>query len=279
MDIISRLRRLPAVCAAGACPVSALALGENAQDWLDRLCPDARTVLLALFPYFAGERPGNLSLYARGRDYHAVIRDALSPVSDELAAAYPANRFVILADDSPIPEVRAAALAGLGMLGENGLLLHETYGSYVFIGTIVTDLALGVECAAIRPCLQCGACRRACPGGAIDGGGVHPERCLSALTQRGGAVTGGEAEALRAHALIWGCDRCQTVCPLNRGVPLTDSPAFREDLIDFLTPDALDGLTRRAFSEKYPDRAFTWKGPAPLRRNLDLKTEKHDETL
>ncbi len=259
-------------CASGICPVDVLNLNAASREWLDRLCPQARSVVVYLFPYFAGERPGNLSLYARGRDYHAVIRDALAPEADAFRAAHPDNKFIILTDDSPIPEVYAAAAAGLGSRGENGLLIHPVYGSYVFIGTIVSDCPFPAETQAPSPCLRCGKCRSACPAGAISEKGINASRCLSALTQRGGELTTEEAEQLRRHPLIWGCDCCQQVCPMNRDIPLSENPVFRESLIDTLTPEALEGLTRRAFSQKYPDRAFTWRGPAPLRRNLALST-------
>lgn len=260
---------MPQFSVSGVCPIAALAMSGEARSRLERLCPSARSVLVFLFPYFAGARPGNLSLYARGRDYHAVIRDALAPEASAWQAAHPENRFLVLADASPIPEVRAAALAGLGVIGENGLLIHETFGSYVFIGTIVTDLDLPGTTQPVRACLRCGRCKKACPGGVLRGEGV----CLSALTQQSGALTPGEEALLRKHPLIWGCDLCQMACPMNANVPLTDTPPFREGLIDSLDADALEGLTRRAFAEKYPDRAFTWRGPAPLRRNLALKAE------
>lgn len=261
-------------CAAGVCPVSALGLDGPAREWLERVCPVARSVLIWLFPYFAGERPGNLSLYARGCDYHAVVREALAPVAERLRARYPGNCFTVLVDDSPLPEVRAAALAGLGAIGQNGLLIHERYGSYVFIGTIVTDLDIPAVPEEPRPCLRCGACRRACPGGAIGESGVAPSRCLSSLTQRGGEVSDEETGLLRRHPLIWGCDACQTACPMNRRAAHTETKAFCEDLICALGEEELEGLTRRAFLQKYPERAFTWRGPAPLRRNLSLKREE-----
>lgn len=258
-------------CAAGVCPVSALGLDGHALEWLGRLCPYARSVLVYLFPYFAGDRPGNLSLYARGRDYHEVIRESLSPVADRLRTRHPGHHFAVLADDSPIPEVRAAVLAGLGAAGRNGLLIHEKYGSYVFIGTIAASLPIPAVPQPRRGCLGCGACARACPTHAVGERGIDPSRCLSALTQRGGPVSPEEAALLRQHPLIWGCDVCQKACPMNRGVPCTGTPAFCEQLTDSLDAGALDGLTRRAFLEKYPGRAFTWRGPAPLRRNLALQ--------
>ena len=76
---------------------------------------------------------------------------------------------------------------------------------------------------------------------------------------------------MREHPLVWGCDTCQLVCPMNKHAKQTDIPDFRQSPIDTLTLADVDGLTRRQFCEKYPDRAFTWRGPAPLRRNLTLK--------
>lgn len=260
-------------CAAGVCPVSALRMDEPSRAWLERLCPGAQSVLVFLFPYFAGEQPGNLSLYARGRDYHVVLRQALTPVAERFCILYPDYRFTVAVDDSPIPEVAAAVRAGLGAAGENGLLIHETYGSYVFIGTIVTDRSFPVEPREPRPCLRCGACRRACPGGVVGAPGGKVSRCLSALTQRGGELSVEEAKQLRRHPLIWGCDICQTVCPMNRNAVQTFLPDFREQCIASLALPDLEGLTRRGFLEKYPERAFTWRGPAPLRRNLLLRQQ------
>lgn len=287
MNILDSLCALDGISAAGVCELCRITpvLDESRRAWTARLVPDASTVFVALFPYFAGNSDGNLSLYARGRDYHTVIRDTLAPFAAQLEQDC-GCRAVPLADDSPLPEVRAARLAGVGRIGENGLLFDPVYGSYVFIGAILTDLpfspAPAVHCCGVSippsdtviDCAHCGACRRVCPLGALgEHGLVDESRCLSALTQRGGALSPAEAEAVRRHPLIWGCDLCQQVCPQNRHVRLTDTPAFRENLLSALDADALEGLTRREFSEKYPDRAFTWRGPAPLRRNLNLKEE------
>lgn len=240
-------------------------MDDNQRLGLSRRLAEPRSVLVVLFPYLASSAPGNLSLYARGRDYHAVIAERLGAAAQELAQAYPANQFVVLADDSPIPEVYAAACAGLGCIGDHGLLIHPDYGSFVFIGTIVTNLDLPLTERPPAGCLHCGACRRACP---VE---LDKTACLSALTQQGGTLTAEQAELVRAHPLIWGCDTCQLVCPMNRDARETAIPDFRGNFICSLSLTDLDGLTRRQFAEKYPDRAFTWRGPAPLRRNLTLK--------
>lgn len=267
MNIVDRLSVSHGLCACSVCAMGTLLphMDDKQELGLSRLIDAPRTVLVALFPYLTDAPSGNLSLYARGRDYHAVIADRLGAVADELRREYPENHFVVLADDSPLPEVYAAACAGLGCIGDNGLLIHPDYGSYVFIGTIVTDLDLPVTEQPPTGCLHCGACRRACP---ID---LEKSRCLSALTQQGGTLTEEQAALVREHPLVWGCDTCQLVCPMNRQAKPTDIADFQDDRIHRLTLADVDGLTRRQFNQKYPDRAFTWRGPAPLQRNLTLK--------
>ena len=78
---------------------------------------------------------------------------------------------------------------------------------------------------------------------------------------------------LSAQACLWGCDLCQRCCPYNAHPALTPLTEFREDLVTSLKWEDLEGLTNRTFQERYAGRAFTWRGPGPLRRNLELKEE------
>lgn len=138
------------------------------------------------------------------------------------------------------------------------------YGSYVFLGTILTDQALDLPPRTrSSACVGCGKCLAACPGGALGENGVDLSRCLSELTQKKGDLTGEEAALVKAHPLIWGCDTCQRVCPYNTHPALSPLPEFREDLVDALDRADLEGLTNRTFRDKYGDRAFAWRGPAP----------------
>ena len=249
-------------------------LSTDALEKVETLCPRPRTVLAAAFPYYAGERPGNLSLYARGEDYHAVVVRRLNTVCEALAEQYPGESFFPSADNSPLPEREAAWLAGIGLRGASGLLILPPYGTYVFLGTILTGAALDLPERSPAPdCPRCVACRAACPAGAMGEGGPDVSRCLSELTQKKGALTGEEEARLKAHPLIWGCDFCQRACPFNADPALSPLPEFSTDLVDSLENADLEGLTNRTFREKYGGRAFAWRGPGPLRRNLELKRE------
>lgn len=239
--------------------------------------PGLKGLLCAVFPYYNGSAPGNLSLYARGRDYHLVARERLGAACEELSREFPAHAFRGYADISPYPEVYACARAGLGVLGRNGLLLTPRWGSYVFCGLIATDMHLegGSE---PHGCIGCGACHRACPGGALrDNGQVEEGRCLSALTQRRGELPP-EAQALiQSGGMAWGCDICQAVCPYNRQAEHTFLADFQQGFLFSITEADLEGLSDRAFRRKYQGRAFTWRGIAPLRRNLALLRQGENE--
>lgn len=126
-------------------------------------------------PILPGTPPGTLSLYARGRDYHAVIRETLTPFAERLAAET-GCKAAVLTDDSPLPEVRAARLAGVGAIGENGLLFDPDYGSWVFIGTILTDLPFS-------PFRRCTAAR-APHAAAVPFGGHSPLQPLRRMPPR-----------------------------------------------------------------------------------------------
>ena len=238
----------------------------------EELLPGHRGLICAVFPYFAGDAEGNLSLYARGQDYHAVVKTRLERAAEWLRREYGCSA-IPMADVSPFPEVWAAACAGLGKLGQNGLLLTEEWGSLVFIGLLLTDLPLEGGQEPV-PCRGCGACLRACPGSALEKNGrVDESKCLSALTQQRGQLTEQQAAAVARHGLIWGCDACQLACPENRRARETALPEFREDLLCSLQAEDV-AVGDRAFRKKYAGRAFTWRGVQPLRRNLELKKKQ-----
>lgn len=269
-----------AACGAAAWGYVSFATLAGQMDFISRakaeeLVPNPAAVLVAAFPYFTGQTKGNLSLYARGADYHAILRQRLNTICDYLLAQYPEYLFFASADNSPIPERQAAWLAGLGLRGRNGLFILPPYGSYVFLGTILTDAPLDTPKTTPAPdCIHCGKCVTACPSGALNVEHMfHVKQCLSDLTQKKGVLTADEAAQLKAHPYIWGCDICQNVCPYNRTPKIAPLPEFEEGYLADLTGEMLAGMTNRTFAQTFGRRAFAWRGLGVLRRNLDLKNE------
>lgn len=161
-------------------------------------------------------------------------------------------------DHSPIDEVNAAAKAGLGIIGENGLLINKTYGSYVFIGEVFTDLDVGElsSCEIIR-CNGCGACYKNCPSHDI---------CLSALTQKKGILTSDEKKLLKQGGYIWGCDICQNVCPNNREIKSTPIEYFQKDRLPYLNIETIENMNGDEFNQ----RAFSWRKREVIIRNINI---------
>ncbi|MBQ8350910.1 MAG: epoxyqueuosine reductase [Clostridia bacterium] len=267
-ELVSRPLREEHIEYAAALPYEACRLLRP--YLVERLSPFVpRTVILFLVPYYAG-RAENLSCYASARDYHGYMKGLFARVIPRMQAESGCS-FFGFADHSPIDERLAAAQAGLGMRGENGLLIHPRYGSFVFIGELLTDMppeAVGaISPQEVLPCLSCGACARACPTGFLRGEGAE---CLSAITQKKGELTEQEVALVRAGGSVWGCDCCQLVCPHNvsamREEQYTPIPYFREERITHLTKACLAAMT----AEEFAARAFSFRGRTPLLRNLDL---------
>ena len=236
------------------------------QNIMDREDFKPKSVIMFLLPYYTGKTE-NISHYAASLDYHIIIKDVADGLISIIRDCYPECRARGYGDHSPIDEVNAALISGLGIIGDNGLLINETYGSYVFIGDIVTDIppeAFGeVSLREVGHCLHCGACKRACPTGILRGEGND---CLSAITQRKGELLDFEVALMKKYNTAWGCDLCQTSCPYNRDPKKTPIEFFYKDRIECLTRDILDGMDKQAFMR----RAFAWRGRKIVERNLDV---------
>lgn len=238
-----------------------LRAGQRSNPFL--IMPTAKSIIVCIFSY-NNPHKGSISKYAMGRDYHKVVRDKLSEFAKPLVNS--GYQCLTFCDSWDLNERYLAVQAGLGFIGWNRMLIHPIYGSFIFIGAILTDCLLEASTPLGGGCLQCGACVHACPGNALSLGGQFSQmQCLSSITQKKGELSREEVEILKRGGMIWGCDRCQEVCPHNQTAPLTRIQAFTEDLmIDFLPPDT---LSARQFKRDYGDRAFAWRGLAPLRRN------------
>ena len=165
----------------------------------------------------------------------------------------------------------AAFLAGLGRLGKNGLLLHPQYGSYIFIGEIVTDLDLQADQPLVPPsCSNCGKCVRACPQGALqEDGSVCLERCRSHITQKKGELSDWERQQIRKGGLVWGCDICNDVCPCNQQPQLTPVPEFLQSAVAVMDEQNAQQLLKT--------RAYNYRGRNTILRNIKIVQEEKDE--
>jgi len=196
-----------------------------------RRFPWAKSIIVILVPY-ASERPHaganalsqHIARYALGDDYHEVLDRVLRDIETVLgprAEDIQTRRYI---DTGPLSDRSAAAQAGVGWIGKNGMLIHEQHGSYFFIGTLLTSLENDIGSREVAD--RCGACTRcidACPTDAIlPNRTVASERCISYATiEHRGALP----DDLDLAGNAFGCDICQEVCPWN-AAPLDAHPAF-----------------------------------------------------
>ena len=227
-----------------------------------------KTYLVCLFPYYVKGEKGNISIYARGKDYHLVIREKLQKINELLG-----QKGKILADIGEQNDREAAYLAGLGFYGRNGLLINPRLGTYFFIGQLEILAEISPDSPLEGGCMNCGACEKFCPGGAI-GEQFDITCCASEISQKKGELSFDEVNILEKSGLIWGCDICQAVCPHNRELKTTAMAEFMDNRITYFKDFE---LSNREFSKKYKEYAFSWRGLSPIKRNAELLGVKNEE--
>lgn len=229
------------------------------------------SAIMIAVPYLVKHERRNISAYAVPKDYHGFFKELFGRVIPVLEREYPDHRFAGFADDSPIDERSAAAMAGLGIVGDNGMLITEKYSSYVFLGEIITDLPMESVAGEIKRCEGCGKCKLACPMEQIG-------QCLSALTQKKGVLSPEEQQIILSHGYAWGCDICQEVCPHTKraiadGTIYTNIEYFTNDNLPLLTLADIDSMTDLEFAS----RAYSWRGRETVKRNLELFESKDSQ--
>lgn len=223
---------------------------------LRKIPKETKCVIIMSFPYYSRKLKGNFSKYAMVPDYHKVIGKRLNKAKEALVKeGFKSEWFV---DNSPFYEVETALKAGLGLRGQNGLLIDEDYGSYVFLGEIATAKEFKETAKEVKDCLKCRRCETACPKGAIKNGRIEKDKCYSYITQRKTPLSDQEKSDMIKHKLIWGCDICQDVCPMNRNIAQTYIEEFKENIVT--------ALDKKSILLK--DRAYSYRGTEILKRNL-----------
>jgi epoxyqueuosine reductase len=214
-------------------------------------------------------RAATVSLYARGRDYHKVLRTRLQALADRLAQDIGPFGHRVFTDSAPVLEVELASKSGLGWRGKHTLVLSREAGSMFFLGEIFVELALPHTAVADAHCGTCSACIDICPTRAIIAPyRLDARRCISYLTIEHEGAIPIELRPLMGNR-IYGCDDCQLVCPWNKY-------AQRSGLPDFDARQGLDGATlqelwswsEREFLQRTEGSAIRRIGFTRWRRNL-----------
>jgi epoxyqueuosine reductase len=235
-----------APAATGRAYLRWLERGEHAgMAWMERnvdlrldprgLLPGARSALVVLLRYAPQDDDGELARdlwprvarYARGRDYHDILRERLGRLAEAVRREFPGTGTRVCVDTAPLLERELAASAGLGSIGKNTLLLHPELGSWILIGELLLTLDLEPTPPLADLCGECGLCLAACPTGALpEPYRLDANRCLAYWTiEHRGEIPDGFREEVEER--VFGCDICQEVCPWNRGLPTADEPDLR----------------------------------------------------
>lgn len=217
-----------------------------------------------------GERRGSFARASWGTDYHIILREKMNRLISCIEQEVPKQlgpRFKPMVDTGELIDVAVAQRAGLGFIGKNGLLITEEYGSYVYLGEIITNIPFEKDLPMESQCGECSKCIDFCPTGALLGDGrMNGQRCLSYQTQTRGLMPEEYREKIRT--VIYGCDICQQVCPFNQGKDTHHHKEMEPDpeiVMPLLKP--LLTISNKEFKEKFGHLAGSWRGKKPIQRN------------
>lgn len=210
---------------------------------------------------------GKLSKSSWGLDYHRVLGEKMdsliTKMKEEVEFEYRA-----FSDTGPLVDRELAKKAGLGYYGKNCSIINREYGSFIFLGYILTDLDMKIDTRIIEDeCGDCKLCLEACPTGALESAYyLNPKKCISYLTQTKDIIPEDLRDKMGNN--IYGCDSCQLVCPKNKKVRLSTS----EEFIPKKTKGVVDirellSMSNREFKAKYGHMAGSWRGKNTLKRN------------
>jgi epoxyqueuosine reductase len=243
-----------------------------------RLLPEAQSIISIAMAYPSRmqkdapkstkeERRGFFCRASWGMDYHHVLRERLQKLEAFIHEKVEDAVTKVMVDTGELSDKAVAERAGIGYVGKNTLLITEEYGSFVYIGELMTNIPFVPDTPAEDGCGDCRKCIDACPTGAIvQGGQLNAQRCIAFLTQTKDFLP--DEFRTKLGNRVYGCDTCQLVCPKNKKIDFHIHPEFEpED--DIAKPKLKPMLTisNREFKEQFGHVAGSWRGKKPIQRN------------
>lgn len=252
--------------------------GENIESISIKCGFEAITVIVLFVPYMTEEKlklskKSNLSSHACSIDYHRIVKDLMNEMVVDLKNIYPENSYYTQCDNGPYNERFFAIKSGLGKKSINSTIINDIYGSYGFIGIIITDAVIKEYTTQEKHCNRCNKCIKKCPSKAISSESADFNRCISYLTQKK-KLSETEEELLKLQTKIFGCDICQEVCPENKNKKYSNIEDFNRDLLYNIELEDIEYLSNREFKRKFSDRNFSWKGKSIVVRNITIGRRK-----
>jgi epoxyqueuosine reductase len=273
-------------------------LGYHAQmEWMKNpqrqdirlVMPDVRSLVCVALNYYTpdqrpeGEEYAKISRYGWGRDYHKIMHKKLKQLATWLESLSEGIKARYYADTGPVQDKVWAERAGIGWIAKNGNVITREYGSWVFLGEVLTNIQLQNDRQATQHCGTCTKCIQACPTGAITQPFVvDAKKCIAYHTIENRADTLPESLTPHLHGWVAGCDICQDVCPWNqRFAQVTDVRDF-QPYNGNLAPKLVElaQISEEEWDKRFPASALRRIKPEMLRRNacanLDASRLKND---
>nr|WP_285851410.1 tRNA epoxyqueuosine(34) reductase QueG [Sporosarcina aquimarina] len=217
-----------------------------------------------------GERRGMFCRASWGTDYHTVLREKLALLEAFLHERSSEVKTRSMVDTGELADRAVAERAGIGWSAKNCSIITPEFGSYVYLGEMITNLPFEPDVPMEDQCGDCTLCLDACPTGAlIQGGQLNAQRCIAFLTQTKQPIP--EEFRKEVGNRIYGCDTCQTVCPKNKRKYNLEQESFvpEAELVKPLLQPILK-LSNRQFKETFGHMSGSWRGKNPIQRNAIL---------
>ena len=222
-------------------------------------------------------RRGKITPNSWGLDYHYILQDKLKRLARGIEELTANVEYKGMVDTGALVDTAVARRAGIGFIGKNGLVISKEFGSYMFLGELITNLELEPDQPVDYDCGDCNRCVEACPTSCLLGDStMDARRCLSFQTQDKGMMDLEFRKKIKT--VIYGCDICQICCPYNKGI---DSPPVVDIDPDLAQPELIPflDLTNGQFKEKFGLIAGSWRGKNILQRNAIIAlANAHDRS-